>query len=105
MADDGTVATTGGVQKWSFDGSTWTLRSRVTTISGGTASGFRGLAGVVTGSSVTLFATTSIETAANRLVAYVDSAASNAALSSTTGTTIATAATNTLFRGVAISAQ
>jgi hypothetical protein len=56
VADDRTVASGGGIQKWTFDGiSTWTLAY---TLSTGLASGCRGLTGRVDGTGTTLWATT-----------------------------------------------
>src|SRR6185436_5942279 len=63
----------GGIQKWTFDGATW---SNVTTFNldstGAVLSvGVHGLAGTVTGSSVTLVAVTA-ETSGNRVLSFVD---------------------------------
>lgn len=88
----------GGIQKWTFDGRTW---SRVATFAavGGGLSSFRGLAGVVSPVGVILVASTA-ELSANRLVVFVDDGSPNA-----TGTVFATAPSNTIFRGVALSPQ
>jgi hypothetical protein len=88
----------GGIQKWTFDGRTW---SRVATFAavGDGSSSFRGLAGVVSPVGVILLASTS-ELSANRLVVFVDDGSPNV-----TGTVFATAPSNTIFRGVALSPQ
>ena len=92
VADDRAVGVnTGGIQKWTFDGTTWTL---IKTLTAG-AAGFRGLAGVVTGANVTLIATTTA-TSANAIVAFVDDGSA-----APVGTVIATAPTNTVYRGIA----
>jgi hypothetical protein len=106
LADDRAVASGGGLQKWTFDGTTWALAATSSAVSGGTATGFRGLAGVASGGSVTLFATSSVEGAngtQNRLVKFVDAVPFGASSSALTGTSIATAPANTAFRGVALS--
>jgi len=92
VADDRATASGGGIQKWTFDGTTWTL---VNTLKQGITSGVRGLAGIVTGTNVTLVATTT-NASANVAVVFVDDGSATPA-----GTTIATAPMNTVFRGVA----
>lgn len=94
VADDGSATTTpGGIQKWSLVGSTWTLNGTI----GTTAAALRGLTGSVSGSAVTLLASS-----ASSLYAVTDNAGYNAAPSTTTlPAAIATAGTNTAFRGVA----
>ena len=92
VADD-SGSPNGGIVKFSFDGTTWTPRGSFRP--GGSA--VRGLTGAVTPSGVTLYATTS---AANELVAVIDSAAFDATIAATS-TTLANAAANTVFRGVA----
>ncbi|MDQ3457325.1 MAG: hypothetical protein M3513_18095 [Actinomycetota bacterium] len=87
LADD----TSTGLRKYSFDGTTWTAR-------GTFALSTRGLTGTVTGSTATLYATTT--TGAGSLVRIVDTAASDAAISATS-TVVATGLANTAFRGVA----
>ena len=81
----------GGIQKWTFDGTTWT---QVNTFTNGATTGSRGLAGVVTGNNVTLVATTTN----SKLIVYVDDGSATPV-----GTVVATAALNTVYRGVAIS--
>jgi hypothetical protein len=86
----------GGVQKWTFDGGKWSRVATFASVGGGMAS-FRGLTGRMTASGVTLVASTS-DAAGNRLVLFVDDGAPNV-----TGTVIATAPPDTIFRGVALS--
>lgn len=96
VADDRTTANGGGIAKFSLVGGSWVLNN----IYAGTGTvGARGLTGVVSGSNVTLYATTT-ETSANRLISITDTSGYNGTLSGT-ATTVATATTNTVFRGVA----
>jgi uncharacterized protein len=101
---DGTGAN--GLAKFSLVGGIWTFNSRITTatpLAGGAAVGISGLAGItatVSGTTVTLF-----ENNATSLFSLVDTAGYNAAFSTTVLTTIATAGTNTAFRGVAFAPQ
>ncbi|MEO6418052.1 MAG: hypothetical protein ABIP39_01495 [Polyangiaceae bacterium] len=92
LADDD--GTTGGIQRWQFVGATWVKGATFT--DGVTAIPAHGLTGLVTGGSVTLFATL----ADGRLVKLVDNGATTA-----TVTTLSTAGTNTGFRGVAFAPQ
>ncbi len=91
LTDDGAGA---GVQKWTFDGSTWTPGE---TLNLSPPVGFRGLAGFASGGTVTLMASTA-ETGTDRLVMFVD-----AGVSTPTATVVATSPVNTMFRGVALS--
>jgi hypothetical protein len=94
VADDGAVTAGGGIQKWTFDGSTWTLQYTLLN-NGTTTTGTRGLAGFVDGSGNTeLFATTSISTSANTLIEVTDTGAAS------TATVLATAPAFDAFRGV-----
>jgi hypothetical protein len=105
MADDGNGsmgAADQGIQKWTF-GTTaacpttpcWT---RVATINAPSpTAGFRGLTGFVSGSNVVLIATTN-EASGNRVIMYTDDGTANV-----TGTLVNTAASNTVYRGVALS--
>lgn len=92
IADDRTSAS-GGIQKWTFSGSSWSLAY---TLSTGTSNGARGLAGELDGSGNTVLYATTVEGSANRLVRITDLGAGSAV------TTLATAGTNTIFRGVAL---
>lgn len=91
--DDGSNA----LRKYSLVGGTWTAIG--TQIDVGSA--YRGLTASVAGSTVTLFATK----AGNTLVTVTDTAGYNAAPSAITVSTLATAAANTAFRGVAFVPQ
>ena len=82
----------GGIQKWTYDGANWTLAY---TMNGGGAVGARGLTGTRdTNGDAVLWATTA-ETSANRVIRVTDTGVAS------TFTTIATAAANTVFRGIA----
>jgi len=94
LSEDQSQALGGGVQKWTFNGASWT---KVTTFVQGITTGVRGVAAVVTGNDVTVIATTT-EPSLNNVVVYVDNGAMNPM-----GTIVATAGANTAFRGVAIS--
>ena len=59
--------------------------------------GFRGLVAFVTGSDVTILATTT-ETAANRAIKFVDTGAATASA----GVLVSTAGANTVYRGIAL---
>jgi hypothetical protein len=95
LADDGAPALT----KYSLVGGNWTSNGIV----GVNADDYRGLTGVRSGSSVTLYATRlggSGGTGGGELVTLIDSSGYNGAFTGTP-TVLATAATNTAFRGVA----
>lgn len=89
VADDRSAATGGGVQKWTFDGATWTLAA---TFTGALTVGVRGLAAAESDGGVLLVATTTD----NRLVRLVDDGSPAPAAA-----VLATAPANTAFRGVA----
>jgi hypothetical protein len=93
VADDRTVANGGGIQKWSFNGTTWSLTK---TFSNGITTGTRGLAAEVVAGKVVIYATTA-ETAQNKLVKLIDDGSANPAF-----VTLSTAAANTIYRGVAM---
>jgi hypothetical protein len=86
----------GGIQKWTLDGSAWSRVATFAAVGGGSAS-FRGLAAAATSTGVALVASTS-EASGNRLVVFVDDGSPGV-----TGTVVATAPSNTIFRGVALS--
>jgi hypothetical protein len=83
-----------GLQKWTYDGSNWSL---ATTLNITNNAGFRGVAGYAAGATVTLMASTA-ENSPNRLVVFVDTGSGTPS-----ATAMATAASNTTFRGVAVS--
>jgi hypothetical protein len=91
-----------GIQKWTFNGSNWTNATTFQLAPPLSAVGFRGLAAVATGSTVTLVAST-VDTgsANNRLALFVDNGVYGTGGTTATGTIIATSATNSLYRGVA----
>lgn len=91
LADDGT----GGIRKFSLSGAAWTLNGVID------SGAYRGLAGAVSGGTVMLFATK----AGTSIVTVTDTAGYNTPPSSTTVTTLATNATNTAFRGIALVPQ
>jgi trimeric autotransporter adhesin len=97
IADDSTNT----IQKWSLVSGTWTLNGNIT------ASGVRGLTGSVQNGNVLLFGTTggTGSTGGGTIYKVTDTAGYNAAPSTTTASNIATAATNTAFRGVAFVPQ
>ncbi|HEY0003861.1 MAG TPA: DUF4214 domain-containing protein, partial [Pyrinomonadaceae bacterium] len=92
VADDRTPVNGGGIQKWTYDGTTWTLAY---TLNSGEATGMRGLTGTLSGTGVPVLWATTTEASQNRIVRVTDTGAAS------TFTTLATAATNTAFRGIA----
>lgn len=88
VADDG--ASTNGVYKFSFDGSAWTPRGSVSLANA------RGLTGYVTPAGIQLFVTNG-----TGLHGLLDTAAYNATISGSFSL-LASAATNTAFRGIAV---
>jgi len=89
VADDNAMA--GAIQKYSLVGGAWTLNGTVAPAS----AAVRGLAGSVSGTTVSLFATS-----ATNLYALTDNAGYNAAPSTTTlPAAVATAGANAAFRG------
>ncbi|MFN5975978.1 MAG: Ig-like domain-containing protein, partial [Planctomyces sp.] len=86
VADD----TPGTLQKYSLSGGSWVARGTVT------LGGCRGVTGVVSGSTVTLYATSGTS-----LVRVTDSTGYDGNLTAT-ATTLVTASSNTVFRGVAL---
>ena len=88
-----------GLQKFSLVSGTWTANGSV----GTDADDYRGLTATVNGTSVTLFATIkggAGATGGGQLVKLTDTSGYNATISGTPAV-LATAATNTAFRGVA----
>lgn len=95
VADDRTIATGGGIQKWTFNGTTWSLAYTLNPSTGSaTTFGARGLAVDFSGANPVIYATTTDATL-NRLVKITDAGAGS------TATLLATAAANNIFRGVA----
>lgn len=84
----------GGIQKWVYSASTWSLAYTLPT--GTAAIGAFGVVADFSSSNPKVYATTT-EGSANRLIAIVDAGASS------TATTLATAGSNVIFRGLAFS--
>jgi len=93
VVDDRAAASGGGIQKWIRSAGAWTLVYTLGTGTGSTV-GARAIAVNWNTTPATIFAITS-ETALNRLIRLNDTS------SSVTAITLATAASNTIFRGVA----
>jgi DNA/RNA endonuclease G (NUC1) len=93
VADDNSTGA-GGIQKYSLVGGTWVSSG---TISTGTV--VRGVTGVVTGSSVTLYATGG--SGNGSLFRFTDNTGYNATASGSL-TTVVSSGTNKIFRGVAL---
>jgi predicted extracellular nuclease len=91
VADDG-----GTIIKYSLVAGTWTLNNSIASASA------RGLAGSVSGNSVTLYATQ--QTATATVVTFTDNSGYNANMTGTP-TTIVTAGTNRTFRGIALTPE
>jgi hypothetical protein len=97
VADDRSVVTGGGIQKWTFNGTTWSL---VTTFgaSSGLSTGVRGITGLAYNGNHVLAATTT-GTPSQLIVLTDDGSASPAA------TVISSAPPGTVYRGVALVPQ
>ncbi len=100
IADDNSVATGGGIQKWTFNGTFWTLAyTFATSTNTAITVGARGVTADFSGPNPIIYATTA-ETSSNRLISIID----GGSVGSSTITTLATATTsNTIFRGIALS--
>jgi hypothetical protein len=90
VADDRATASGGGIQKWTLSAGTWT---NVYTLSTNLTAGARGLTVSWQGTNPVIYAATTD----GKIVTTIDNGAS------ASFTTIATAATNTAFRGIAFS--
>lgn len=101
LADDRTTAG-GGLQKWTFNGISWSnswallvdASNNLSATAGTGFAGLRGLTGSYAGGTATLFATTT-EVTNNRLISIID-----AGTIPTAATGVATAGANYAFRGV-----
>jgi hypothetical protein len=101
LADDRTTVG-GGLQKWTFNGTSWSnswallvnASNNLSATAGAGFAGLRGLTGSYAGGTATLFATTT-ETSNNRLISIID-----AGSTPTAATGVATAGANYVFRGV-----
>jgi hypothetical protein len=90
LADDRS-GTGNGIQKWTFNGTTWTLAYTLNT------GAVRHLLAFETADSVLLLAVTAPSSGSNAIIKIVDTG------SSAVAATLASATTNTAFRGVALS--
>jgi hypothetical protein len=99
LTDDASNAPYGGLMKWTLSaGGTWSITGRV----GLGTEFYRGLTGVVSGTTVTLFATRKSATGVpGELVRVTDTSGYGAAPNGTP-TVLVTGATNTAMRGVAL---
>jgi hypothetical protein len=102
VADSRSATNGGGVQRWVFNGTAWTLSG---TVSFGGTVGARGLSALINGSTVTLFATTydtaTTNPAQSTLVTFTDTLTAGGG-SFGAVTTLATAPAGTDFRGVEV---
>lgn len=92
LADDRSVASGGGITKWTYDGTTWTESA---TFKPTLSNGVRGLAALASATDVTLVATTA-DVSANDIVVVVDDGSATQSVK-----VVATAPTNQIYRGVA----
>ena len=92
ITDDRVIASGGGVQKWTRSGNTWTLAYTLGTGASSTV-GARSLSVNWGGTNPLIIAITA-EASANRVISITDIG------STSTATTLATAGTNTVYRGV-----
>jgi hypothetical protein len=93
IADDRAIASGGGVQRWSLTGTTWTLGP---TFNAGITSGTRGVTAWIDGADAVIAAVTAETT--SRVVLFRD----RPGMAPTAALAIATAPTNTQFRGIAL---
>lgn len=95
VADERTAANGGGIQRWSFDGTTlnWNLTGTVGDI------GTRHIVASIVGNAVSLFATTA-EQSGNRLITVSDLLSPTGGLFGGGFVNIATAPATTAFRGI-----
>jgi hypothetical protein len=94
VADTRAINSGGGVQKWTYDGMTWTLKA---TFAQGLASAPYFVAADKVGADVVVVATT--QETPNRVVRYIDDGQNLMP----TGFALSTAQPNTNFRGIALS--
>lgn len=101
IADDRTTANGGGVQRWVYDGTNFVLDATMPITTTGGNGGARGLAASFDAgtNSVTVWATSASGTSS--LVSFTDQLTATSGAFSTL-LTLATAPTNTAFRGVAL---
>ena len=87
VADDRTIASSGGLQKWTYNGSAWSLAYL---LNSGISTGCRSLAVNFSGSNPVIYTSNNTQ-----LATVTDAGASS------TFTVLTTAVTNTVFRGIA----
>ncbi|HXI69509.1 MAG TPA: PEP-CTERM sorting domain-containing protein [Verrucomicrobiae bacterium] len=92
VADDGSVANGGGIQKWAFSAGSWSLQYTLLN-NGTTTTAVRSLAVDTSGANPIIYAITTAGTGS--LISLTDTGAGS------TATILATAPANTAFRGVA----
>jgi hypothetical protein len=97
VTDDRSTGTGGGLQKWHLSAGTWAL---LYTLTNGITTGLHGLTGVDDGSGNAILYATTGETSANKLVTITDLISATSLPGAEAFTTLATAPTNTAFRGV-----
>lgn len=95
IADDRATGSGGGMQRWNYDGTNWSLAY---TLNSGLSTGSRSVIAVNNSGVVTLYATTA-DSSANKLVTLTENG------SDSTFATIATAPINTVYRGVAFAPE
>jgi len=93
VADDRTIANGGGLQKWTYNGSTWALTYTLTT---GISFGLRGLAGELVAGNPVLYVSDANGGSTNSLWTVTDTGAASAF------SKIADSPANTQFRGVSL---
>jgi hypothetical protein len=101
-----------GIQKWTLSGGTWSKQTTFNVATGQVPAGqvgFRGLAVLATGGGSTMFIATTVEPGspvpANHLAVFVDNGVYGSGGMTDTGTVFLTAPTNTLYKGLALSAR
>jgi hypothetical protein len=94
VADDGSVANDGGIQKWTLSAGTWT-KAYTLLNNGTTTTPIRGLTVDWSGVNPVIYATTGTATSSPNLLIKVTDTGSGS-----TATTLATSPTNTAFRGI-----
>lgn len=94
VADDRSIVNGGGIQKWAFDGSSWSLQYTLGTGASSTV-GARGITVDWSGVDPVIYATTGEGTSTpNRIIGITDMGAGSAA------TLLATAGSAQFFRGI-----
>lgn len=93
VADDGSAANGGGIQKWIQSAGSWSLAYTLLN-TGSATTAVRGLAGTIDGNGDAVLFGTTTAGSANTLIALTDTGATSVA------SVLATAGANTVFRGV-----